>query len=221
MRQGYRVIDVDTHVTPSSEVLLRYADQSSSTGPTSSMPFTRRTKPVAGAAIPTTSTASSASIRIPSSAWPGASWAPPTTARRSPAPVHAAPSKDARRTRRPRPVHDNIQHDNPEGRLLDMDVEGVDIDLIIPGTWAPGQLGARARLGPVDAPCLPPVPARLHERRHAPAQGGHPRPRRATRNRPPQDILELAAEDWVAGVWPVLPEGSPSTTPTCVRSSRR
>jgi len=27
MRQGYRVIDVDTHVTPSVEVLFRYADR--------------------------------------------------------------------------------------------------------------------------------------------------------------------------------------------------
>ena len=26
MRSGYRVVDVDTHVTPSVEVLLRYAD---------------------------------------------------------------------------------------------------------------------------------------------------------------------------------------------------
>ena len=52
MRQGYKVIDVDTHVTPSSEVLLRYADEELADRADELIPFTRRTKPVAGRGHP-------------------------------------------------------------------------------------------------------------------------------------------------------------------------
>ena len=52
MRQGYKVIDVDTHVTPSIEVLLRYADRELADRATELQPYTRRTQPVPGRGHP-------------------------------------------------------------------------------------------------------------------------------------------------------------------------
>ena len=54
---GVKVIDVDTYVTPSSEVLLCYADEELRGQADELAPFTRRTKLVLGVAIPTTNTA--------------------------------------------------------------------------------------------------------------------------------------------------------------------
>lgn len=52
MRQGYQVIDVNTHVTPSSEVLLRHADQQLLDRADELAPYTRRTTPVPGRGHP-------------------------------------------------------------------------------------------------------------------------------------------------------------------------
>ena len=82
-----------------------------------------------------------------------------------------------------------------------------------PGHVGAGQLGARDPAGQVDAPGLPPLPRRLHQRRPAAAEGAHPRPRRRSRAVGQATSVELAEQDWVAGVWPVLPEGLPIDDP--------
>ena len=48
MRQGYRVIDSDTHVNPSLDVLLRYADKELKAHLDELAPYRRQVKPVAG-----------------------------------------------------------------------------------------------------------------------------------------------------------------------------
>jgi hypothetical protein len=54
MRQGFKVIDVDTHVTPAMEVLFRYADKELLDRKSDLDPYIRMTKPVAGRGHPET-----------------------------------------------------------------------------------------------------------------------------------------------------------------------
>src|SRR5262245_15521952 len=127
MRQGYRVIDVDTHVTPSSEVLLRYADDELRSRADELLPFTRRTKPVAGRGHPDHEYGVIRGNPYPYERMAGRKLG----AGEPDAPVAGAGARGALEGRTTneasKAVHANIQHDNPEGRLLDMDVEGVDI----------------------------------------------------------------------------------------------
>src|ERR671936_535216 len=83
MRQGLRVVDADTHVNPSLEVLLRYADQALLDRLDELKPHCRVTTTRDGA----------------------------------------------------QQTQLNV---NTRGRLADMDAEGRDIDVIIPGAWAYG-----------------------------------------------------------------------------------
>ena len=53
MRQGYRVIDADTHVTPSVEVLVEYGDRELKDRADELTPYVRMTKPTAGRGHPT------------------------------------------------------------------------------------------------------------------------------------------------------------------------
>jgi hypothetical protein len=48
MRQGFRVIDADTHVNPSMDVLLRYADKALQERLDELQPYMRRVKPRPG-----------------------------------------------------------------------------------------------------------------------------------------------------------------------------
>ncbi len=207
MRNGYRVIDVDTHVTPSLEVLMRYADGELRERAEELVPYTRLTQPIAGRGHPTE---------------------PYSVVRVNPLPYHrVAGSKEGREpagagTRgalEGRTVNDarvlvqeRVQHDNAEGRLHDMDIEGVDVDLIIPGTWAPGSSALEPGLAQAMyrayhhylADYTSADPRRLKGLMLAPAAN----PAWAAKT-----IEQLAAEDWVAGVWPVLPEGVPIDDP--------
>ena len=145
MRQGYRVIDVDTHVTPSSEVLLRYADSAlkaredeltavhpygqdaSGPGPSRKtdypilrirpIPYERIAGQKEGAKVETHRCGNERR---------------PRGARGQPGRQGRAASASSTTT--------------PQGRLGDMDVEGVDVDLIIPGTWACGSSALDLRL---------------------------------------------------------------------------
>ena len=54
MRNGYHVIDVDTHVTPSMEVLMRYADEELKRRADELKPYTRVMKPAPGRGHPET-----------------------------------------------------------------------------------------------------------------------------------------------------------------------
>src|SRR5687768_8078945 len=121
MRQGYRVIDVDTHVTPSSEVLLRYADRELLDRADELVPFTRRTKPVAGRGHPDHEYGV---IRVNPYPFERMAGRKVGTAVDDAA-VAGAGARGALEGRTSneatKAVHANIQHDNPEGRLLDMD----------------------------------------------------------------------------------------------------
>ncbi len=143
MRQGYRVIDVDTHVTPSAEVLFRYADKELRDRQDELKPYERRMKPTPGRGHP----------EVEYTIW-----------RINPYPYERVagqkegvkPEPQGAGTRgalegrvdnlAKKPVHVNVQHDNPHGRLADLDTEGVDIDLILPSTWACGSSALEPKL---------------------------------------------------------------------------
>ncbi len=208
MRQGYNVVDVDTHVTPSIEVLLRYADRELRQRAGELEPFTRRTAPVAGRGHPTHDYGV---IRV--NPYPFERMAGRKDGEKAESGAGARGALEGRTKNDARkPVHDSIQHDNPQGRLLDMDAEGVDVDLIIPGTWAPGSSALDLALAKAMhrayhrymADYASANPARL--KGVVLAHAGDPAGTA-------KDIERLAGEEWVAGVWPVLPEGLPVDDP--------
>jgi predicted TIM-barrel fold metal-dependent hydrolase len=210
MRQGYKVIDVDTHVTPSSEVLLRYADEELAARASELEPYTRRTKPVAGRGHPTTEYGVIRVNPYPFERMAGRKYGEVDTS------VQGAGARGALEGRTKneatKTVHERIQHDNPDGRLLDMDVEGVDINLIIPGTWAPGSSALDLSLAQSMH--------RAYHRYLRDYTSADPRRLKAVilahcgdPKQSAKDVLELAGEEWVAGVWPVLPEGMPIDDP--------
>lgn len=208
MRNGYRVVDVDTHVTPSFEVLLRYADRELTERAGELTRFVRRTTPAPGRGHPTSEYGVLRIDPRPYSRVAGAKEGEAVEA--------GAGAKGALEGKvdnlAVRPIHDNVQHDNPAGRLLDMDVEGVDINLIVPGTWAPGSTA----LDPSLAALLYAAYHRYmadycsEDSRRLKglilAQGADPAAAAAT-------IRRYAGEDWVGAVWPVLPEGLPVDDP--------
>jgi predicted TIM-barrel fold metal-dependent hydrolase len=209
MREGYRIIDIDTHVTPSKEVLLRYADQALRARVDELAPYTHKVKTVPGRGHPEHDYEI---LRFNPRPYQRVAGQKETVKEEG----QGAGARGALEGRVDnlaiKHVHPNIQHDNPTGRLLDMDVEGVDIDLIIPGTWATGSsiLEVRLAAGLYDAyhrymaDYCSADPRRL--KGLILAQGADPQRAAAT-------IRALAQEEWVAAVWPILPEGLPIDDP--------
>jgi predicted TIM-barrel fold metal-dependent hydrolase len=110
------------------------------------------------------------------------------------------------------PITQRVAEDNARGRLRDMDLEGRDIDFIIPGPWAYG--------APALAPHLAHGLYRAYHRYMAEYCAADSRRLKsmvlALATDPEwsaQVIKERAREDWVAAVWPLLPEGMPVDDP--------
>ena len=209
MRQGFRVIDADTHVNPSLDVLLRYADRALRERQADLQPYTRTIKPVPGRGdaedVEACATLSIKPVRLQRVA--GEKPPPPT-------PVGADRGFLSGRTQMVtrQPITARVAEDNAKGRLRDMDVEGRDIDFIIPGPWAYG------------APALPtPLAQGLYGAYHrymADYCAADSRRLKsmvlalATDPAWSAEVIEKhAREDWVAAVWPLLPEGMPVDDP--------
>jgi predicted TIM-barrel fold metal-dependent hydrolase len=209
MRQGFRVIDSDTHVNPSLDVLLRYADRDLRERQDDLRPYTRMVKPQRGRGdaedVDAYATLSIKPVRLQRVAGEKP---------RPPAPVDADRGFLSGRTQMVtrQPVTARVAEDNAAGRLRDMDVEGRDIDFIIPGPWAYG--------APALAPHLATGLYRAYHRYMADYCAADPRRLKsmvlALGTDPAwsaQVIKEHAREDWVAAVWPLLPEGVPVDDP--------
>jgi predicted TIM-barrel fold metal-dependent hydrolase len=210
MRQGFRVIDSDTHVNPSMDVLLCYADTDLSGRVGELSPFFRKVKPGMGRGD-AEDRAESTILAIKQLRYQRVAGSKPAV----PVPEGGGDrgflsGRTQMVTRQP--ITTRVAEDNATGRLRDMDVEGRDIDFIIPGPWAYGMpaLGPELARGltaayhrymaeycRVDA-------RRLKSMILAPA------------NEPSwtaRVIEEHAGEDWVAAIWPLLPEGLPVDDP--------
>ncbi len=209
MRQGYRVIDVDTHVTPSWEILLKYGDAELKDRQDEVTPFVRVTTPTPGRGHPTEDYGVVRVNPYPYNRVAG------HKEQDDPA-TKGAGAKGALEGRvsnlAVRPIAERIQHDNSVGRLENMDVEGVDINFIIPGTWAPGSSALEVGLAKAMH--------RSYHRYMADYCSADPRRLKGMLLAAAADpqasakmIEQHADEEWVAGVWVVLPEGLPVDDP--------
>jgi predicted TIM-barrel fold metal-dependent hydrolase len=203
MKKGYKVIDIDTHVNPSYDTLAKFVDPSF-------RPRLDEMKPY----IRTVGTYNALSIAsIPFDRFPGE--APKTDD--AAAVVGGRGALEGRVTKnsghhRVDPQH-GVSDENAEGRLSDMDMEGRDIDVIIPGTWpnglthiddvtlAEGMYSAYHRY--MKEYCST-DPTRLKSLILAPA---------ADIEWAVSEVKSLANENWVAAVAPLLPEGMPVDHP--------
>ena len=209
MRNGYRIIDVDTHVTPSWEVLLKYGDDELIRRQSEVEPYVRMTKPTAGRGHPDHEYGV---VRVNPYSFNRVAG----HKEQDDPETKGAGAKGALEGRvenlAVKPINDGIQHENSTGRLANMDVEGVDINFIIPGTWAPGSSALE--------PGLAKAMHRAYHRYMAEYCSADPRRLKGMLLAAAADpvatakmIEEHANDEWVAGVWVVLPEGLPIDDP--------
>src|SRR5256886_12649194 len=133
MRQGFRVIDSDTHVNPSLDVLLRYADKELQRRIDDLQPYRRTVKTVSGRGdaedVGSATILSVKPGRLQRVAGQKAAPATPADGDRG-----FLSGRTQMVTRQP--ITPRVAEDNARGRLRDIDIEGRDIDFIIPGPWA-------------------------------------------------------------------------------------
>ena len=122
MRNGYRIIDTDTHVGPSLEVLDKYSGERLRARRNELERYERQTRDGTGLSI----------SPYPYSRQMGEHADTRETATAGGKPALAG--KIAAKVRQP--PEPEVSNRNSAGRLLDMDREGRDVDLIIPGTFA-------------------------------------------------------------------------------------
>lgn len=198
MKNGYRVIDTDTHVGPPVDVLYEYGTESLRSRHSELEPYEFEMRDGVGLSIAPVPYRRAMGERATEEA-----------AERGGAP--ALKGKIGSNFREsPSPA---VQVRNSTGRLEDMDREGRDIDVIIPGTFATAVTALESSLAlelhaayhRYIADYCSEDPSRLKSTILAPAMD----PDWAAR-----EIKQLANEPWVAAVTPVLPEGVPVDDPT-------
>ena len=128
MRQGYKIIDMDTHVQPTIEVLEKYTEPSFRSRLKELDPYRRVRQNKDG------STSTSLSVgAIPFDRFPGTA----PQAQDDKATAQGRRALEGRTLSMHRgQVHPGVEEENADGRLVDMDLEGRDIDFIFPGQWA-------------------------------------------------------------------------------------
>src|ERR1700761_4690665 len=204
MRNGFRVIDADSHVTPSLEVLHRYAGQDARDRWDILTPFRREMNSPIGRGHPL---GPWHTIKVKPMAYDRIAGQKLGEKKKSGTAVEGRAENTSDDL-----CHENIQHDNPEGRLEDMTLEGVDVNVLIPGTWAPASsaLDPKMTTGLYDAYhtymrdfCSPDT-NRLKGLFLAPGK-----------NIPwaVEQLKKIGNESWVSCVWPSLSEGMPIDDP--------
>jgi uncharacterized protein len=203
-----RVIDADSHVTPSLEVLHRYASAALKERWSEFAPYTREMNSPAGRGHPTTPWNTLKINPIPYNRIAGYPADAEVIEKGGKGAVEGRVVNTAKEF-----CQERIQHDNPHGRLQDMDTEGVDVNLLIPGTWAPGssalepsltrELYAAYHLYMKDF-CSADT-SRLKGMFLAP--GGDI-------DWAVKELKRIGNQDWLSCVWPALPEGMPIDLPS-------
>jgi predicted TIM-barrel fold metal-dependent hydrolase len=208
VRDGYRIIDIDTHVTPSLEVLAEHAEPSFRPRFEELRPYQRTMRSPAGRGHPPGEWTTIKVRPIPYERIAGQKPGVELIEAGGAGPLEAHVQNLARKD-----ATEGVQHDNPTGRLRDMDVEGVDVDLVIPGTWATASSG----LGDVT---LTEGLYRAYHRYMRNYCGADPNRLKGLILAPGGDldwaiaeVRAMAREPWVGAVWLVLPEGLPIDDP--------
>jgi predicted TIM-barrel fold metal-dependent hydrolase len=209
MRQGFRVIDSDTHVNPSLDVLLRYADQPFRDRLDDLRPYMKKAKVQKGRGD-AEDQAESTILSIKQLRYQrvaGEKLKAPTDTGGGTGFLSGRTQMVTRK-----PIAARVAEDNARGRLADMDTEGRDIDFIIPGPWAYG--------APALAPHLTRGLYDAYHRYMAEYCAADARRLKSMVLAPATDpawsarvIANLAKEDWVSAVWPLLPEDVPLDDP--------
>ena len=205
MRQGLRVIDADTHVNPSFDVLGRYVSEALHA---ELAPYLRKVKVQAGRGD-AEDQAESTILSYRQLRYQRVAGAK-TAVGANTGGTGFLSGRTQMATRKP--IAARVAEDNAPGRLADMDTEGRDIDFIIPGPWAYG--------APSLAPHLTHGLFDAYHRYMAQYCGADARRLKSMVLAPATDpawsvqrIAQLAKEDWVAAVWPLLSEEVPLDDP--------
>jgi predicted TIM-barrel fold metal-dependent hydrolase len=199
LKQGYRIIDTDTHVGPNLETLEQFV------GPK----LRERWGELDQYRMAVTDGGHHLSISpYPYKRKIGESTMPEAGSRAG----KDSPLKGAVTAVLETPPSAGINNLNSAGRLHDMDVEGVDVHLIIPATYALGVSALDVELANeihdayrryIGEYCAA-DPARL--KATVPVFAADP-------DRAAAVVREIASEPWAAAVTPVLPEGLPVDDP--------
>src|SRR2546428_11046025 len=143
MRQGFRVIDSDTHVNPSLDVLLRYADKPLREPRDETTPYMRKVtvQPGRGDAEdqPEMTILSIKQLRYQRVAGEKPSAPTDTGGDRG-----FLSGRTQMVTRKP--IAARVAEDNARGRLGDVDSEGRGTEFILPRPWAYGERALASRL---------------------------------------------------------------------------
>jgi len=203
MKKGYKVIDIDTHVNPSHDTLCKYVDPSFRSRLDELNPYIRTVDGYNALSM----------ASIPFDRFPGEAPVEGDVQ----AVVGGRGALEGRVTKasghhRVDPQH-GVSDENAKGRLADMDLEGRDIDVIIPGTWANG-------LTSVADPTLAEGMYSAYHRYMREYCSAAPDRLKSLILAPGNDIewavsevKSLVNERWVAAVALVLPEGMPVDHP--------
>ena len=133
MRNGFRIVDIDTHVNPSYETLVKYLDPNARSRVAELQPFVR-TRNLDGATTRVIHVAPYPFDRFPGEA--------PAEAKVMAGGKGALEGRVTRASSHHRvPPASGVQDENVHGRIEDMDAEGRDLDFLIPGTWATAASG--------------------------------------------------------------------------------
>src|SRR5436190_12226276 len=205
MRNGFRIVDIDTHVNPSYETLVKYLDPGARSRVDELQPFVR-TRSSDGTTSRVLHVAPYPFDRFPGEA--------PKEANVVAGGKGALEGRVTRSSSHHRvPPADGVQDENVHDRIKDMDAEGRDIDFLIPGTWATAASGLpditltealyRSYHNYIAAYCQPYL-SRLKSMILVP--GGDV-------EWAVKEVNRLKNEPWVAAVWPLLPEGKPIDHP--------
>ena len=203
MKNGYRVVDIDTHVNPSYDTLVKYVVPS----------FRSRLDELKPCLRTVGSYTALNMASIPFDRFPGEAPADddvrPVLGGRGALEGRVSKTSGHHRVD---PRH-GVSDENAEGRLLDMDMEGRDVDVIIPGTWANGLSsledvslaeGLYAAYHNYMREYCSTSPDRLKSLILVPC---------ADIEWAVSEVKALANEKWVAAVTPILPEGMPVDHP--------
>ncbi|HIC58998.1 MAG TPA: hypothetical protein EYO71_02840 [Rhodospirillales bacterium] len=208
MRNGYRVVDVDSHVTPSMEVLNKFAGEEIKSRWNEFSPYFRTMNSPLGRGHP-------------ESPW--------TTIKINPIPYDRVAGQPAVAEKvkaggsgplegRVQNIAEDLpttgtQHENSEGRISDMNTEGVDVNVLIPGTWASASSS-------LDSSLTTGLYGAYHNYMKE-FCSNHPNRLKGLMLAACGDVdwtvNELKSrgeEEWMSCVWPILPEGLPVDDPS-------
>lgn len=133
MRNGFKIVDIDTHVNPSYDTLIKFLDPKDRSRVAELQPFVR-TRNLDGTTTRVLHVAPYPFDRFPGEA--------PAETKVVAGGKGALEGRVTRASSHHRvPPASGVQDENVNGRIKDMDAEGRDLDFLIPGTWATAASG--------------------------------------------------------------------------------